>query len=191
MTGNTENARKSGSGVGEGGTERCGETGVGGAWCEGAGIGGVGGVGGVGRGARNGNDNRFGAVLQRPIQKPTPYDGRTPWDAYHTQFELLAGVNGWTDAEKATFLAISLQGSALTLLSNLSAEHQGNYRMLVAALESRFRSTHQTELNRAKLRSRTRKREESLPELAEDIERLARLSYPGADAGIVEMLAKD
>ena len=116
MTGDMENAR-SGSGVGEGGKERCGETGVGGAWCEGAGIGGVGGAGGVGRGTRNG---RFGAVLQQPIQKPTPYDGRTPWDAYHTQCELLVGVNGWTDAEKATFLAISFQGSALTLLSNLS-----------------------------------------------------------------------
>ena len=46
------------------------------------------------------------------------------------------------------------------------------------------------ELNRAKLHSRTQKREESLPELAEDIERFAQLSYPGADAGIVETLGK-
>ena len=29
----------------------------------------------------------------RPVQQPTPFDGKTPWDAYRTQFELIAEMN--------------------------------------------------------------------------------------------------
>ena len=42
-----------------------------------------------------------------------------------------------------------------------------------------------------KLRTRTRKRGEGLPELAEDIERLTRLAYPDAPASMIEVLARD
>jgi len=108
-----------------------------------------------------------------------------------TQFEMLAEINGWNEAEKASFLAVSLRGSALVVLSNLPAEGRRHYATLVAALESRFGSAHQVELNRARLRSRTRRREEGLPELAEDIERLVRLAYPEAQSEMSEVLAKD
>ena len=42
-----------------------------------------------------------------------------------------------------------------------------------------------------KLRGRVHKREETLPELAEEVEHLARLAYPDATAEMVEVLAKD
>ena len=42
----------------------------------------------------------------------------------------------------------------------------------------RFDSAHQVELSRVQLRSRVRRRDESLPELAKNIERLTRLAYP-------------
>ena len=42
-----------------------------------------------------------------------------------------------------------------------------------------------------KLRSRVRRRDESLPELAEDVERLARLDYPDATVTVLETLSKD
>ena len=41
------------------------------------------------------------------------------------------------------------------------------------------------------LRSRVRRRDESLPELAENIERLTRLAYPYAAVKMIEVLAKD
>ena len=47
------------------------------------------------------------------------------------------------------------------------------------------------ELNRAKLRARMRQREEILPELAEDVERIARLLYLNAAEPMIETLAKD
>jgi len=127
----------------------------------------------------------------RPVQRPAPFDGRTAWDAYRTQFELLAEINLWNEVEKATFLAISLKGPALTVLSNLSAESRRNYSALVAALESLLGSAHQAELNRMQLRTRTRRREESLPELAEDVDRLCRLAYPGVAPAMLELLAND
>lgn len=42
-----------------------------------------------------------------------------------------------------------------------------------------------------KLRNRTRGREETLAELMEDIERLARLAYAEAAPAMLELLAKD
>ena len=132
-----------------------------------------------------------GASLTRPIQRPAFYDGRTTWDAYHAQFEMLAEVNGWTIQEKATFLAVNLKGPALTVLSNLPQEQRYDYAALVGALEARFGTAHQAELNRMRLKNRVRRREEGLPELAEDVERLARLAYPGASPPMLEVLAKD
>ena len=91
----------------------------------------------------------------------------------------------------ASFLAVSLKGPVLTVLSNLHPEGQRCYATLVAVLESRFGSAHQAELNRTKLRNRVRRREEGLPELAEDVERLARLAYPEAQPALLEVLVKD
>lgn len=42
-----------------------------------------------------------------------------------------------------------------------------------------------------RLKARTRRREESLAELAEDVERLMHLAYPEAAESMVEVLAKD
>ena len=125
------------------------------------------------------------------LQKPLPFDGRSPWDAYKLQFEMLSIVNGWSSAQKATYLAVSLRGPALTVLTNVSDDHRRDYDVLIAALDKRFGNAHHAELNQVKLRGRVRKREETLPELAEEVEHLARLAYPDATAEMVEVLAKD
>ena len=49
----------------------------------------------------------------------------------------------------------------------------------------------QQELHRTRFKSRLRRREESLQELAEDIERLARLAYPLAPDDMKDLLAKE
>ncbi len=132
-----------------------------------------------------------GGRAPKQITKPLPYDGQSSWEAYKLQFEMLAQLNGWSKTEKATYLAVSLRGSALTILTNLPPEQCSEYTSLLSALDNRFGTAHQTELNRVKLRNRTRKREESLPELAEDIKRLSRLAYPDVAQGMVDVLAKD
>ncbi len=127
----------------------------------------------------------------RMAYKPATYDGKTAWDAYFTQFELLSQMNHWNRKERAMQLAVSLRGSAVTVLTNLPASRRDDYDALTSALRSRFGSEHQAELNRAKLRARMRQREETLPELAEDVERIARLAYPDAAEPMIETLAKD
>ena len=79
----------------------------------------------------------------------------------------------------------------LTVLTNISSDNHNDYNVLVTALDQRFGIAHRAELNRVKLRGRVRKREETLPELAEEVEHLARLAYPNAAAEMVEVLAKD
>jgi len=91
---------------------------------------------------------------------------------------MLAHLNHWS--EEVTVLAVSLRGAALNVLSNLLAERRSDHRAFVTALENRLGTAHQAVLHRMKLRSRTRRREETLPELMEDIERLVRLAYPDA-----------
>ena len=132
-----------------------------------------------------------GAAAGLRTIRPTPYDGCTLWDAYKTQFDMLSELNGWSDAEKATYLAINLKGPALTVLTNLPEPQRRDYPSLTAALDARFGVAHQTELNRVQLRNRRRRREEGLPELAKDVECLTQLAYPGADAAMVETLAQD
>ena len=104
---------------------------------------------------------------------------------------MIAAMNRWSDAEKATHLAISLRGTAATVLTNLQPAQRQSYEALTAALNSRFGLTHQAELNRMRLKSRIRRREETLAELAQDVERLVRLAYPEAAESMVEVLAKD
>ena len=104
---------------------------------------------------------------------------------------MLSKLNGWSDAEKVTYLAINLKGSALTVLSNLPEPQRRDYPSLTAALDARFGVAHLTELNRVQLRNLRRRREEGLLELAEDVEWLTRLAYPGADVAMVETLARD
>ncbi len=84
-----------------------------------------------------------GQRAARKIQHPQPFGGDAPWDAYKLQFEMLAEINKWLDDEKASFLAISLRGPALTVLTNLPPEGRRTYTVLVAALDNRFGSAHQ------------------------------------------------
>ena len=137
------------------------------------------------------SEERGLTATRSTMQKLAPFDGKLTWDAYHTQFETLVQINRWSDVDKAAYLAISLRGPAATVLTNLPPGQRQNYASLTSALQARFGTAHQTELNRMKLKGRTRRREETLPELAEDVERLVRLSYPDATEPMVEVLAKD
>jgi hypothetical protein len=110
--------------------------------------------------------------VTKPTQRLKTFDGKTSWDAYKTQFEIVAEINGWDDNEKAAFLAASpscfSRRPAVNVLNCLSESNRRSYNALLQALDTLC----QSELNRATLRNRIRRRDESLPELAGDIERL-------------------
>ncbi|KAJ8046575.1 hypothetical protein HOLleu_05289 [Holothuria leucospilota] len=79
----------------------------------------------------------------------------------------------------ATCLAACLRGEAQAVLADLNIHARRDYPSLVNALSRRFDPAHQTEVFRIQLKNRTRRKEESLPELAQEIRRLTRQAYPG------------
>ena len=123
--------------------------------------------------------------------KPTSYDGSSCWNDYAVQFEMLSEMNGWGDEVKAMYLAANLRGSAQCVLGDLDDDSRHDYTALVTALNNRFGSNNQKELFRVQLKNRQRKREETLPELAQAIRRLTRLAYPSATYVLRETLSQE
>ncbi|KAK3894241.1 hypothetical protein Pcinc_002003 [Petrolisthes cinctipes] len=127
-----------------------------------------------------------------PIKRiPQEFDGKVSWEAYRVQFELLADQNGWDDRQKAVQLATSLKGAAMEILGQLSVEERNSYRSLVEVLECRYGTMYQTEIYRARFRSRVRARGEPLEQLAHDLECMAHKAYPGAAPNMLVILLRD
>lgn len=124
-------------------------------------------------------------------RKPQDFDGSASWAAYRAQFELIATNNRWSTRQKAVELAASLKGPALETLACVPLEHLENYEALTDVLEQRFGTAHQEQLHRTQLRTRVRGSNESLQELALDVERLAYLAYPEAPAEFRTTIACD
>lgn len=53
-------------------------------------------------------------------ERPDTYNGRSSWEDYLTQFELIAELNRWDDYTKAMCLTAHLQGEAEAALANIS-----------------------------------------------------------------------
>ena len=124
-------------------------------------------------------------------KKAATYDGSGSWQDYLVQFEMISHLNGWGDDVKALELAINLRGLAQEVLGDLEPSERQNYHCLTTALAARFEPENQAELFRAQLKNRIRRRDENLPDLAQDMKRLVRKSYPTATAGIRAKLAMD
>ena len=130
-------------------------------------------------------------AIHKPNVKPPTYDGTCSWLDYHAQFELVGELNGWNEDVKAMYLASGLRGDARALLGDLDQNARRNYALLVDALNRRFGAENKAELNKTLLKSRRRKKGETLPELAQGIRRLVRNAYPDASYQMMDSLAKD
>lgn len=128
---------------------------------------------------------------EKPKVRPATFNGSTAWEDYLAQFELVADINKWSDSMKATYLAVSLTGSAQAVLGDLERSSRTNYAELTSALAARFGTENQQEVFRASLKSRYRQRGETLPELAQAVRRLTRQAYPEAPQQLRETLARD
>ena len=109
-------------------------------------------------------------------------------DEYLAQFEILAEISGWNYTTKSLYLAGSLKGGARALLNELDMETRKDYDSLVMVLNKRYGSAEKSELFRAKLQSRVRGKDESLPELAQSIKKLTRQAYPNAPCSLTSVL---
>ena len=123
--------------------------------------------------------------------KPPTYDGSSSFKDYLVQFEMVSRICNWNSELMALELASCLRGPAVAVLGDLEQHERLNFSTLVSALLARFEPENQTELYKAQLKSRVRKANESLPELAQDIRKLTRNAYPKLPMELRDAIAKD
>ena len=128
-------------------------------------------------------------IGRRPHMVPDRFDGHTPVEDYLHHFEACAGVNRWTKVEAVQFLAASLRGSSVKLLTQQPGVDL-TYDELVYRLRNRFGLGGKAEVYLAELRQRHRQPKESLQELGQTIRELCALSYPEFDEKGQDRLAR-
>ena len=107
------------------------------------------------------------------------------------QFELISQLSGWTLSTMALELSSCLRGTAVSVLSELEFHERTHYPSLKQALANRFDSGNLSQIYKEQLKSRIRKSEESIPELAHEISRLVRFAYSDLPGLLRESIAKD
>ena len=132
--------------------------------------------------------HRFRASYPGP--KVPTFDGTNtaqfrPWII---QFEAIARHQGWTAGERVVRLVSSLTGPAANLLIGMTLAQLDNYNFLRTRLSRRYDTPEREEAHRAELRARTRRRNESADEFAENIKNLAQRAYPLADQNMLDNL---
>ena len=115
--------------------------------------------------------------VSRPSSSPkvSIFDGTVsaqfrPWII---QFEAIARHQCWTLGERVVRLVASLTGPAANLLIGMTLGQLEDYAFLVARLSRRYDPPEREEAHRAELRARTRRRNESADEFAENLKNLA------------------
>ena len=149
-----------------------------------------GGLGNNGSFYKDGQANKVNSSRPKEI-KPATFDGKCSWIDFRSHFDICAKLNGWSKQENDLHLAVSLRGSAQSILGNLHGDSKKDFTSLCRALEERFAPANQTELYRAQLRERRQKATETIPELGQDIRRLTNLAYSSAPIDVRETLAKE
>ena len=149
-----------------------------------------GGLGNNGTFYKDGQANNLNSSRPKEI-KPATFDGKSSWIDFRSHFDICAELNGWSEQEKGLHLAVSLRGSAQSILGNLHGDSKKDFTSLCKALEERFSPANQTELYRAQLRERRLKATETIPELGQDIRRLTNLAYSSAPMDVRATLAKE
>ena len=104
------------------------------------------------------------------------------------QFEAIACHQCWTSGEKVVRLVESLTGPAANMLIGMTMGQLDDYAFLAARLSRRYDPPEREEAHRAELRARTRRRNESADEFAENLKNLAQRAYPNADQNMLDNL---
>ena len=141
---------------------------------------------------RNSAETHSNSSFSRPSSSPKvpTFDGSNtaqfrPWII---QFEAIARHQGWTAGERVVRLVSSLTGPAANLLIGMTLDQLDNYNCLRTRLSRRYDPPEREEAHRAELRARTRRRNESADEFAENIKNLAQRAYPLADQNMLDNL---
>jgi predicted aspartyl protease len=140
------------------------------------------------RHAESSADESGSRHVHRSTLKPEKFDGQGCFETFLVQFQNCALYNKWRATDKLANLRWSLAGTAAQLLHG--AEDL-DYDQLLEKLKRRYGGKGMEEKFQCELRCRRRGPKESLRELAQDIQRLMSLAYPGEKSSMAEKLARD
>ena len=135
--------------------------------------------------AMNNTATRNASSPKLPIFDGTVSAHFRPW---LIQFEAIARHQCWTSGEKVVHLVASLTGPAANMLIGMTMGQLDDYAFLAARLSHRYDPPEREEAHRAELRVRTRCRNESADEFAENLKNLAQRAYPNADQNMLDNL---
>ena len=125
------------------------------------------------------------------LVKLAPYDGETTeWEIFQGLVKSCQRHNGWPDAVMKTHIEQKLRGKAARVLMTPGSE-DWTLTQLMDALRERLGNEGQAPRYRDLLRSRRRKKGESLSDLYTDILKLGSLAYPGSKDEAVEEMVVD
>jgi hypothetical protein len=118
------------------------------------------------------------------------FDGRNvPLETHLAKLRNCAEYYGWSEADRVAHLKASLDGSASTLLWELPPKC--SEELLLEKLNNRFGNQEMVEKFRFELRTRRRRKGESIQALYHDIQRLLALSFPGETGTLSKIVARD
>ena len=130
--------------------------------------------------------------VRRKEREPDKFDDKTwDWDDYVAHFMSVARWNRWTEDEMAAQLAMSLRGSARTILGNMSEQEICNFQLLKAALTRRYSPNERLSAYRNEFRNRKRVKTENLVEYACALRRLSTKAHPNLSPSNRETLIVD
>ena len=127
------------------------------------------------------------ARRMRKQKKVANNDGKSSWEEYYVQFQLVAALNGWNEETKALELATSLWGTAQSILADLDPDKRTDSQSLVSAPSATFEPEHQADMYLYEICTPTPLR--SLPELGQVMKQLARFALPSAPSSVRQWLA--
>ena len=134
----------------------------------------------------------YASSTQRRERIPDPFvGGKSDLNDWLCHFNTVAKSNCWNEFEKGTNLAMSLRGSALQVLRDLSAYEREDYECILRALRRRFDPGEQEPLRRMEFRSRIKKKDETVTEFGFSLSRLAISAYPNMSPEAREILVID
>ena len=130
--------------------------------------------------------------MSRPSSSPKvpTFDGTVSaqFCLWIIQFEAIACHQFWTLGERVVRLVSSLTGPAANLLIGMTMGQLDDYTFLVACLSRRYNPPEREEAHRTELRARTRRRNKSADEFAENLKILAQRAYTSADQNMLDNL---
>jgi hypothetical protein len=112
-----------------------------------------------------------------------------PLATHLAKLQNCAAYYGWSAPERVCHLKASLEGNAASLLWELPIDC--SEEQLLQLLQTRFGDREQVERFRFELKTRRRRRGESLQALHQDVCRLLTLSYPGETGSLSKIVARD